>query len=116
MSDGRRAEILGGVREAWRAPAPHSHGGANRHPSHLVQTEQTPREWLPVVPSDAESRLSLFREKCTQLKTDFRAVAGPEEAVAALAALRDRHGWTVLGAHHHPLIEPLLPALGLEVL
>jgi L-lactate dehydrogenase complex protein LldG len=117
MSQGRRAEILARIREALRVPAPHSHGGANpSHPSHLVQTEQTPREWLPVVPSDAESRLSLFREKCTQLRTDFQAVASPGEATAVLAALRDRHGWTLLGAHHHPLIDPLLQTLGLEVL
>lgn len=117
MSGGKREEILGRIREALRVPAPHSHGGLKRDdPDHMVRTEQTSREWLPVVPSDAGRRLGLFREKCTQLRTDFQAVAGPEEAASALAALRDKHGWSVLGAHHHPLIDPLVQALGLKTL
>ena len=117
MNLGKRDEILGRIREALRGPAPHPHGGANREDaSHLCQTEQTPREWLPAVPSDPGARANLFREKCAQLRTDFHTVDGAEQAVAALSALREKHSWTVVGAHHHPLIDPLVQALGLETL
>jgi L-lactate dehydrogenase complex protein LldG len=112
MSEGKREEILGRIREGLRIPAPHSHGGL----THMVQTDQTPREWLPAVPSDLEGRVSLFREKCAQLRTDFQVVAGPEEAASALSAICNKHGWSVLGAHHHPLIDPLVQTLGLKTL
>ena len=117
MNLGKRDEILGRIREALRVPAPHPHGVANRDDaSHLRQTEQTPREWLPIVPSDAGDRVNLFREKCAQLRTDFYTVNGTEQARMALSVLREKHGWTVVGAHHHPLIDPLVQALGLETL
>jgi len=117
MNFGKRDEILGRIREALRVPAPHPHRDANHDDaSHLRQTEQTSREWLPTVPSDAGDRVNLFREKCTQLRTDFYVVNGTEQAMTALSALREKHGWTVVGAHHHPLIDPLVQALDLEAL
>jgi L-lactate dehydrogenase complex protein LldG len=117
MNLGKRDEILGRIREALRVPAPHPHRGANRDgATHLRQTEQTPREWLPTVPSDAGDRVNLFREKCAQLRTDFYTVNGTEQAMTALSVLREKHGWTVVGAHRHPLIDPLVQALGLETL
>jgi L-lactate dehydrogenase complex protein LldG len=117
MKVGKREEILGRIREALRVPAPRPHGGpGGSDASHLQQTGQTPREWLPAVPLETGSRLALFRERCAQLRTDFQTVAGPEEAAAALITLRAKHSWTVLGAHHHPLIDPLVRALGLETL
>jgi L-lactate dehydrogenase complex protein LldG len=117
MKIGKREEILGRIREALRVPAARPHGvpGGN-DVSHLQQTGRTPREWLPAVPPEAGGRVSLFRERCAQLRTDFQMVASLEEAAAALIALRNKHSWTVLGAHHHPLVDPLVPALGLETL
>ena len=116
MNAGKREEILGRIREALRVTAPLPHDKSSRYDSHAQQAHQTSREWLPAVPLDAESRLNLFREKCTQLKTEFRTVPGPQEAAAALADLRDKHGWDVLAAHRHPLIDPLVQSLGLETL
>jgi len=68
------------------------------------------------VPPDAASRLALFQEKSVQLRTDFHIVAGPEEAAAALADLRFKHGWTQLATHHHPLIDPLVQSLAMDTL
>jgi L-lactate dehydrogenase complex protein LldG len=117
MKIGKREEILGRIREALRVRAPRPHGGPERSgASHLQQTGQTPRQWLPAVPPELGSRVALFRERCAQLRTDFQTVAGPEEAAVALMSLRGKHSWTVLGVHHHPLIDPLVPALGLETL
>jgi L-lactate dehydrogenase complex protein LldG len=114
MNSGKHEEVLGRIREALRVPAPHPHDGLNRNDSHVAQAHQTPREWLPAVPPDAESQLILFREKCAQLRTDFQTVAGMEEAATALTTLRNKHGWTALVAHHHPLIDSLVQSLGLE--
>jgi L-lactate dehydrogenase complex protein LldG len=117
MKTGKREEILGRIREALRVPAPRPHGApVGNKATNLQQTGQTPREWLPLVPADIESRVNLFRERSAQLRTDFQTVAGPEEAAAALISRRAKHGWTVLGAHHHPLIDPWVPALGLKTL
>ena len=114
MSASKRDEILGRIREALRVPAPRRHGGAIPDDSQEIQIVQTPRAWLPAVPPDAAQQLDLFREKCIQLRTDFQPVAGTEEAATVLATLRDRHGWTVVGSHHHPLVDPLVQTLGLE--
>lgn len=117
MNTGKREEVLGRIREALRVPAQHPHSGPDRtDSSHPLHTERTPREWLPIVPADGESRVSLFREKCIQLRTDFQTVSGTKGASAALEALRDKHGWTLAGAHHHPLIDPLVQTLELETL
>jgi L-lactate dehydrogenase complex protein LldG len=116
MNKGKREEILGRIREALRFPAPHPHNGPTLGKSDSIEAPQAPREWLPAVPPDAESRLILFQEKCVQLRTDFQVVAAPVEAAAALAALRDKYGWTALAAHHHPLIDPLVQSLRLKTL
>ena len=47
-----------------------------------------------------------FEKNAPNSETDFQAVAGPEEAAAALAALRDKHGWTVLGRASSPVDRP----------
>jgi L-lactate dehydrogenase complex protein LldG len=114
MSDGKREEILGRIREALRVPAPRH---TSEHSSDQVTepaSNKTAREWLPAVPADAEGRLALFREKSIELKTDFHVVKGPEGVFSILKGLRDDNHWTSLAAHHHPLIDPLIQALGLE--
>lgn len=116
MKNGKREEILGRIREALRVPAARPHVSPNRGNSNANQSPQTAREWLPAVAPDAESQLILFQEKCAQLKTDFLTVSGSQEGARALADLRNKHGWTTLAAHHHPLIDPLVQSLGLETL
>jgi L-lactate dehydrogenase complex protein LldG len=116
MSTGRREEILGRIREALRLSAPHPHQRPIPHHSHSVEPPQTSRQWLPLVPPDTAGQLSLFREKSVQLKTDFLMVASPDEAAAALADLRFKHGWTLLATHHHPLIDPLIESLGIDTI
>ncbi len=115
MSDGKREEILGRIREALRDPAPRhtSRHSINEVPARV--TNKTVREWLPAVPADVEGRLALFREKSIQLKTDFHVVKGPEGVFSVLKVLRDDNRWTSLAAHHHPLIDPLVQSLGLEI-
>jgi L-lactate dehydrogenase complex protein LldG len=116
VSDGKREEILGRIREALRVPAPRdqSRHSGGKYPAR--DRPETVREMLPAVPPDAEGRLALFREKSIQLKTDFHVVKGTESASVILKQLRDNHGWTSLASHRHALIDPLIRSLGLEIL
>jgi L-lactate dehydrogenase complex protein LldG len=112
MNSGKREEILGRIREALRAPAPRPHAGHDTPaPLGPVQT----RAWLPAVPPDTEGQLALFQKNCGQLRTDLQLVPGVEEAAKALVNLRDAHQWTAAAAHHHPLLDQIVPALALEM-
>jgi L-lactate dehydrogenase complex protein LldG len=112
MSSGQREEILGRIREALRVPAPRQHAG--HEAASVASGPVEPRAWLPAVPPDAESRLALFQKNCVQLKTDLQVVADVAEASKTLVNLRDAHQWVAAAAHHHPLLDQIVPALGLE--
>jgi L-lactate dehydrogenase complex protein LldG len=116
MSSDRREDILGRIREALRIPAPRAHDGKYAGPAAVPAGKAQPRAWLPAVPPDAEGQLALFEKNCAQLKTDLRLVAGAKEAAETLASLRDAHHWTAAAAHHHPLLDRIVPALGIETL
>ena len=112
MTPGQREDILGRIREALRVPAPHVHAGGDAAPSGSLGV----RAWLPAVPPDVEGRLALFQKNCAQLKTDLQLVASVEDAVKTLINLRDTHQWAAAAAHHHLLLDQIVPALGLETL
>jgi L-lactate dehydrogenase complex protein LldG len=110
VNSGQREEILGRIREGLRVPALRPHDGPHGASAPLG----TPRAWLPSVPPDAEGQLALFQKNCHQLKTDLHLVAGIEEAAKTMVQLRDLHQWKAAAAHHHPLLDQVVPALGLE--
>jgi L-lactate dehydrogenase complex protein LldG len=114
MNPGQRQDILGRIREALRVPAPRLHAADDAAPASVGSLG--PRAWLPAVPPDEEGRLALFQNNCVQLKTDLQLVAGVEDAVKTLLNLRDAHQWMAAAAHHHPLLDQIVPALGLETL
>lgn len=114
MNSGQREAILGRIREALRVPAPRLHAGHDTAPAPSGPLES--RAWLPPVPPDPEGRLALFQKNCAQLKTDLQLVASLEEAVKTLVNLRDAHQWVAAAAHHHPLLDQIVPALGLQTL
>jgi hypothetical protein len=113
MSEGKREEILSRIREALRVPARRHASGLHSDKGPGPASNKTVREWLPAVPVNAGSRLALFLEKSIELKTDVHVVKRPE-ALSVLMRLRDNNHWTSVAAHRHPLIDPLVPALGLE--
>jgi L-lactate dehydrogenase complex protein LldG len=114
MNSSQREDILGRIREALRVPAPHLHAGDDAAPA--PSGPLGPRAWLPAVPSDVEGRLALFQKNCVQLKTDLQLVASVEDAIKTLINLRDTHQWVAAAAHHHLLLDQIVPALGLETL
>jgi L-lactate dehydrogenase complex protein LldG len=113
MNAGKREDILGRIREALQIPAPRPHDGHETPSAPAGPLQQ--RAWLPAVPDDAEGQLALFQTNCVQLRTDLRLVAGLEDAAKTLVNLRDAHQWTVAAAHHHPLLDQILPSIGLEL-
>jgi L-lactate dehydrogenase complex protein LldG len=112
MNSGKREDILGRIREALRIPAPRPHAAHDAAPA--PPSPAQPRAWLPAVPADTEGQFALFRKNCLQLKTDLQLVSGVEAAKKIVANLRDLHQWAVAAAHHHPLLDQIVPALGLE--
>jgi L-lactate dehydrogenase complex protein LldG len=112
MNSGKREEILGRIREALRVPAPRLHAGHGPAPAPIVPVR--PRAWLPAVPADQEGLLVLFQRNCLQLKTDLQLVSGIAAATKTMVNLRDAHQWTAVAAHHDPLLDQIVPALGLE--
>ncbi len=112
MNSGKREDILGRIREGLRTPAPRQHAGHDAVPAPSGPVQQ--RAWLPAVPADAEGQLALFQKNCVQLRTDLQLVSGVEAAKKALIDLRVAHQWTLAAAHHHPLLDQIVPAIGLE--
>jgi L-lactate dehydrogenase complex protein LldG len=113
MNAGKRQDILGRIREALQIPAPRPYDEHDVPSSPVGPLQQ--RAWLPAVPADAEGQLALFQTNCVQLRTDLRLVAGPEEAAKTLVDLRHAHQWTQAATHHHPLLDQILPPIGLEL-
>jgi L-lactate dehydrogenase complex protein LldG len=112
MNSGKREDILGRIREALRVPAPRLHAGHSTAPAPFVSGQA--RAWLPAVPPDAEGQLAVFQKNCLQLKTDLQLVSGVSAATKTVVNLRNAHQWTMAAAHHHPLLDQIVPALGLE--
>jgi L-lactate dehydrogenase complex protein LldG len=116
MTEGKRDILLGRIREALRVPAQQRATHSSDKYTAPVHGHHTARDCLPPVPSDHSGRLTLFRERSVQLKTDFRIVDSPEAAATTMARLRDRYKWTSAAAHHHPLIDPIIEALALKTI
>jgi L-lactate dehydrogenase complex protein LldG len=112
MNSGKRENILGRIREALRVPAPRLHAGHGAAPAPLAAAQ--PRAWLPAVPPDPEGQLAVFQKNCVQLKTDLQLVFGIEAATKTIVNLRNAHQWTAAAAHHHSLLDQIVPALGLK--
>jgi L-lactate dehydrogenase complex protein LldG len=112
MNSGKREAILGRIAEALRVPAPRQHAGHDAPPAPSGPVQQ--RAWLPAVSPDAAGQLALFEKNCVQLRTDLRILATVAEAAKTLVNLRETHRWTAAGAHHHPLLDQILPIIGLE--
>jgi L-lactate dehydrogenase complex protein LldG len=112
MSSGKREDILGRIREALRVPAPRLHAGHGAAPAPIVPVQS--RAWLPAVPPDPKGQLALFQKNCAQLKTDLQIVSDVEAATKTVVNLCHAHQWAMAAAHHHPLLDQIVPALGLE--
>jgi L-lactate dehydrogenase complex protein LldG len=109
-----REQIIGRIQEALRLEA-HRPGHAQTSSSR-TRTDATPREWLPIVPGDHESQVELFARNCDDLKTRFLRVAAPSDIIAMLSEWKNAEAWKLVASHRAPLLDAILPSIGLPVL
>lgn len=113
-----RTEILGRIREALREPAPLPGAAHHTAPSAppAMPTPESFQAWLPAVGAALEEQCALFAKNAADLKAEFHLLSGPEALPSALAGLIRAEGWKKVGLHTTPLIAPLLPLQGVEML
>ena len=110
----QREDILGRIKEALRFVA-HRPGHADTS-GYGVRNGATPREWLPVVPGDHEGQVEAFARNCVELRTQFARVASLTEVTGKLLHLKNAEGWKLIASHHTPILDSILPSVGLPVL
>ncbi|HTI70569.1 MAG TPA: lactate utilization protein [Candidatus Limnocylindria bacterium] len=115
-----REKILGRVREALTlsAPMPGAHHGEHQ-PSTFTfngRPVQVAQQWLPDGGATVAEQLERFNIASIELKTDFHVVPSLAVANVVLATLRDGCGWKKIAAHHGPLTDAAVTALGLPTL
>lgn len=106
-----REIILGRIREALKAPAPHPvfHAdAAERSP-----LPATPQKWLPPVGKTPEAQIELFRQNAEALKVEFRVCANVNEAIQHVKKLAADGGWKKIGRHRGELTDAVAQELGL---
>ena len=109
-----REQIIGRIREALRLEA-HRPGHA-QIPSYGTRTDTTPRAWLPIVPGDHESRVELFARNCDDLRSRFVRVSALGDVVEKLSEWKNADGWKLVASHHAPVLDAILPLIGLPIL
>jgi L-lactate dehydrogenase complex protein LldG len=112
-----REQILGRIREALKvaAPAPghHGHGAISATPSEPPSAQS--RQWLPAVGESFAEQVTAFRQKCAELKAEFRLLDSQADCLELLVELRDREKWKKIGVHKGELTSLVCSKLGLPV-
>jgi L-lactate dehydrogenase complex protein LldG len=81
-----------------------------------MRTGLTTREWLPAVPNDPEAIVETFARNCLELRAQYYRVAGVPELSGKLLELKHSEGWKPIVSHREPILDSILPSLGLPVL
>jgi L-lactate dehydrogenase complex protein LldG len=110
----QRNEILGRIKEALQLEAHRPQRAGSLGDG--VRTGATPREWLPVVSNDQKGMTEAFARNCVELRTQYSPVAGVTELTGQLLELKDSAGWKLIASHHAPILDSILPSVGLPIL
>ena len=110
----KRNEILGRIKEALRSAAhrPVCASGV----SNGATLGTSPRKWLPAVPSDHEGLVEAFARNCVELRSQYCRVTSLAELTSLLFELKDIADWKLIASHHAPILDSILPAVGLPIL
>lgn len=109
-----RDEILGRIKEALRLKA-HRPKRAGTS-SDDARTGSAMRDWLPMVPNDHEGMVETFARNCVELRAQYHRFTGLTELCGKLLALKNSEGWKLIASHRAPILDSILPSLGLPVL
>ena len=110
----QREEIIGRIKEALRFEAHrpgHTHGA-----SYGARTGATPREWLPIVPGDHEGQVEAFARNCGELRSRFFRLGDVSDVIDKLLELKNGEDWKLIASHHAPILDAILPSIGLPIL
>ena len=109
-----RDQILGRIREALRVPAPAA--GSPGDARMVIAAKPGPsqaRQWLPAVGDTLAEQVSLFGQKCAELKAEFHLLDSEGLCLKLLTELRDREQWKKIAAHRGELTDLFSSKLGL---
>lgn len=104
-----RESILARIREALRIQT-------RGHVAAHLPTPEEHRRVLPAVGAGFEALLDQFARNAAELRATFKTLPDPTALAPEARALRDQHGWRRVAAHHGPLTDAVIGALGLPVL
>jgi L-lactate dehydrogenase complex protein LldG len=112
-----REKILGRIREALQAEAPHpGHHAGMGNPLPPPGPAATARDWLPLVGSDLNLQMELFAKNAADLRADFRLLDSATQVRDVLITLRDSEKWQRAACHSGGLTDAMLPILGIPLL
>jgi len=109
----QREEIIGRVKEALRFKGSSPRHGKAAAPAGRDGT--TPRAWLPSVPADHEGRVESFASNCAELRTQYYRLTNLTEVTAKLSELKIAGSWKLIASHHAPILDSILPSLGVRL-
>jgi L-lactate dehydrogenase complex protein LldG len=110
-----RNQILGRIKEALRS-ATHRPEPVRGFSNGAQPLDASPRKWLPAVPDGHEELVEVFARNCVELRTQYSRVASLAELTGLLSELKNTGGWKLIAAHHAPILDSILPSVGLPVI
>lgn len=108
-----REKIIGRIRDALRTPVPAAAHGSHAPAPH-APGQQQPSDWLPLVGTSFEEKVTLFEVNSIDLKTDFRLLDSLDDLSAALREIADADSWTKVGCHGGALTDRACNELSLQ--
>ena len=106
----QREEIIARIKEALKLASHHpghTHAGAD-HSASPANPETTARDWLPLVPSDSESRIASFARCSADLKTQFFHVEDFDQAASKVNEIGQSEGWKLIASHRASKVQKSL--------
>ena len=112
-----RENIFARIREALTVEAhPPGHHPGDKAVANTLPSTADHRTVMPAVSESFEDQIKLFAKNAGDLKATFKLVKDAGELDAQLRSTRDVEGWKHVAAHHGPLAESAVRALGLPAL
>ena len=118
MNTTPREEMIGRIKEALRlaAPVPGQNHATTERSARATHVPSSARDWLPLVPADAASRIASFARCSADLKTRFFQVDGFTEAATKVEEIAHSGSWKLVASHRAPIVEKVLSNLDIPII
>jgi L-lactate dehydrogenase complex protein LldG len=113
---GQREKILGRIREALQVPAPRpgAHGAKASAALKGGAISEHAREWLPRTGQTVEEHVDLFTKTAIDLKAEVVIVESLDQAIQAIAQIRDAGRWSLIATHSGDLANAVTSRLNVK--